>query len=97
MKGFIGHIPFQSGTEEAEAGTELVAGLKDLLEIVSVLEKEECVTSSQTAARKNEDKARAEALGNSSPGYFTPANKEPQRSGVVTKQSKIVNSQQISS
>ena len=48
MKGFIGHIPFESGADDAEAGTELVDGLEDLVEIVSALENEKCVTSSQT-------------------------------------------------
>ena len=55
MKGFIGHIPFESGTDDAGSGSDLVAGLEDLFEIVSGLENEKCVTSSQTAARKNED------------------------------------------
>ena len=50
-KGFIGHIPFESGTDDAEGGTELVAGLEDLFEVVSGLENEMCATSSQTAAR----------------------------------------------
>ena len=34
MKGFIDPIPFESGTDDVEGGTELVAGLEDLLEIV---------------------------------------------------------------
>ena len=55
MKGFIGHIPFESGTYELEEGTELVAGLEDdLFEIVSWLENEKSATSFQNAARKNE-------------------------------------------
>ena len=60
MKRFIGHIPLESGTDTVEGGTELVAGLEDLLEIVSGLENEKCVTSSQTAARKNEDSCKKE-------------------------------------
>ena len=76
MKGFIGHIPFESQTEYAEGCTELVAGLEDLFEIVSGLENEKCVTSSQTAARKNEDRAKAEALRNASLGKLTTADKE---------------------
>ena len=39
-KGFIGHVPFESGTDDAEGGTELVSGLEDLFEIVSGLENE---------------------------------------------------------
>ena len=53
-----------------------MAGLEDLLEIVSGLENEKCVTTSQTAARKCEDRARAEALGNASLGNLTAADKE---------------------
>ena len=40
MNGFIGHVPFESGTDDAYCGIELVAGLKDLFEIVSGLENE---------------------------------------------------------
>ena len=76
MKGFIGHIPFESGTDDAEGGTELLAGLEDLFGIVSGLENEKCVTSFQTAARKNEDRASAKAPKTASLGNCTPANKE---------------------
>jgi hypothetical protein len=55
IKGYINHVPFESGTDDAEEGTELVAGIEDLLEIVSGLENEKCVITSQTAARKCED------------------------------------------
>ena len=48
MRRLIGHIPFESGADDAEAGTELVDGLEDLVEIISALENEKCVTSSQT-------------------------------------------------
>ena len=75
IKGFIGHIPFASGTDDAEGGTKLVAGIDNLFKIVSGLENEKSVTSSQTAARKNEDWTRAEALRNVSLGNLTPANK----------------------
>jgi hypothetical protein len=53
-----------------------VAGLEDLLEIVSRLQDETCVTTSQTAARKCEDQARAEAFRNASLGNLTAADKE---------------------
>ena len=85
MKGFIGHVPFESGTDDAEGGTELVADLEDLFEIVSGLENEMSVTSSQTAARKNEDRAKAEALRNASLGNLTPANKELVKSHKLVK------------
>ena len=55
MKGFIGHIPFESGTDDTGSCTELVAGLEDdLFEIVSWLENEKSATSFQNTARKNE-------------------------------------------
>ena len=79
-KGFIGHILFETGTDDAEGGTELVAGLKDLFEIISGLENEMSVSSSHTAARKSEDRAKAEALRNASLGNLTPANKELSKS-----------------
>ena len=50
MKGLIAHVPFESGTDDTEGGTELLAGEEDLFEIVSGLENEKCVTSSQAAA-----------------------------------------------
>ena len=75
-KGFISHVPFESGTDDAEGGTELVAGLEDLFEIVSGLENEKSLTSSQTAARKNEDRAKAEAPRNASLGKLSTADKE---------------------
>ena len=46
MKGCINHVPFESGTDDAENGPELMADLGDLLEIVSGLENEKCVTTS---------------------------------------------------
>ena len=47
MKGFMGHICFESGTDDAEGGTEQVAGLEDQFEIVSGLKNEKRVSSSQ--------------------------------------------------
>ena len=76
MKGCINHVPFESGTDDAEEGTELMAGLEDLLDIFSGLENEKSVTTSLTAARKCEDQARAEALRNASLGDLTAADKE---------------------
>ena len=62
-----------------------MAGLEDLLEIVSGVENEKCVTTSQTAARKCEDWARAEALGNASLGNLTAADKELIKSNKVVE------------
>ena len=53
-----------------------MAGLEDLLGIVSGLKNEKCVTTSQTAARKCEDRARAEALRNASLGNLTAADNQ---------------------
>ena len=61
-----------------------MAGLEDLLEIVSGLENEKCVTTSQTAARKCEDRVREEALKNASLGNLTVADKE------LIKKNKVV-------
>ena len=90
MKGVIGYIPFESGTDDAEGCSELVAGLEDLFEIVSGLENEMCVTSSQSAARKNEDRARVEAIRNASLRNLTSANK------VLIKSYKVVESESSS-
>ena len=56
MKEFIGHIHFVSGTDDAEIVTDQVACLEDQLELVSGLGKKKCVTSSQTATTKNENR-----------------------------------------
>ena len=50
-------------------------GLEDLLEIVTGLESDRSVTSSQTAAKKIQDRARAEALRNASLGNLTATDK----------------------
>ena len=71
VKGLMGPIPFESKTDDAEAGTELVAGLEGFLENASGLENEKFVTSSQTATGKHKNRARAEALRNAFLGNFT--------------------------
>jgi hypothetical protein len=77
MKGCINHVPFDIGTDDAEEDSEeLMAGLEDLLEIVSGLENEKCVTTSQTAVRMSKDKARAEVLGNASLRNLSAADEE---------------------
>ena len=40
MKGRINHAPFESRTDDVADSTEVMAGLEDLLEIVSRLENE---------------------------------------------------------
>ena len=62
-----------------------MAGLEDQFEIVSGVENEKCVTTSQTAARKCEDRARAEALRNASLGSLTAADKELNKSNKVVE------------
>jgi hypothetical protein len=42
VKGLIGHDPFESGTCDAEESIKLMAGLKDLLEIVPGLVNDGC-------------------------------------------------------
>jgi predicted RNase H-like nuclease (RuvC/YqgF family) len=76
MKGYNNHVPFERGTDDADKGIELMVDLQDLLEIVSGLENEKCVTTSQTAARKCEDWARAESLRNASLGNLTTADNQ---------------------
>ena len=96
MKGCMKHAQFESGTDDAEEGTELVAGLEDLLEIVSGVENEKCVTTFQTAARKCEDRARAEALRNPSLGNLTAADKDLIKSNkVVELESSSAKKQQV--
>ena len=76
VKGNVDHVPFESGSDDADDCNELLAGLEDMLEIVSGLENVRSITSSQTAAKKNEDRARAEALRNASLGNLTAADKQ---------------------
>ena len=75
-KGYIYHIPFKRGTQVSEEGAEPKEISEDIPKIVARLENEKSVTSSQTAARKNEDRAKAEALRNASLGKLTTADKE---------------------
>ena len=76
MNGFIGHITFESATDETGYGIEAKSGLKALLEIVSGLKNEKCVNSIQTAARRNKDRARVESLRNVPLGNFTFSKKK---------------------
>ena len=85
MKGFVGHIPFESGTDDTDSCTKLLAGLENLFKAVSGLENEKYVTSSQKAARKNEDRARAESLRNAFLGNLTPSHRKPIKSHTVMK------------
>ena len=56
----MSHVPFGSGTADAEEGTEIMAGLESLLEIVSGIEIKMCVTTFQVAAQTNDVQARVE-------------------------------------
>ena len=51
FKGNMDHVPFGSGSDDADDCNELLSGLEDLLEIVTGLENVRSVTSSQTAAK----------------------------------------------
>ena len=76
VKGNVDHVPFESGSDDADDCNQLLAGLEYLSEIVTGLEDVRSVTSSQTAAKQNEDKARAEALRNASLGNLTATDKQ---------------------
>ena len=75
-KKHVSHVPFESGIDDANECNVLLAGLEDLLDIVTGLENVKSATSFQTAAKKNEDRARAEALRNASLGKLTAADKQ---------------------
>ena len=75
VNGYISHVPFEHVTDNAEEGIKLMAGLEDLLEIISSWWMRKSVASSQTAAKKNEDQAGVEALRNASLGKLTAADK----------------------
>ena len=73
IKKHVSHVPFESGSDDADECNELLAGLEELLDIVTGLERMKSATSFQTVAKKNEDGARAEALRNASLGKLTAA------------------------
>ena len=66
IKKHVSHVPFESGSDDTDECNELLAGLEGLLDIVTGLGNVKSATSSQTAAKKNEDRARAEVLRNAS-------------------------------
>ena len=37
MDDYINHVAFESGSHDAEVGSELIAGLEDIIEIVFAL------------------------------------------------------------
>ena len=71
MKENFIHVLFESGSDDADECNELLAGLDNLLDIVTGFENVKSATSFQIVAKKNEDRARAEALRNASPGKLT--------------------------
>ena len=50
IKKNVGHVPFESGSDDANECNQLLAGLEDLLGIVTGLEDVKNATSSKTAA-----------------------------------------------
>jgi hypothetical protein len=58
IKGCINHVSFESGSNDVDECHELLAGIEDLLDIVTALENVKFVSSSQTAVKKKEDRAR---------------------------------------
>ena len=75
VKGNVNHDPFESGSDHTGECKEILADHEDPLKIVPGLGNVRSVSSSQTAAKKNEDRARAEALRNASLGSLTAADK----------------------
>ena len=76
IKKHVSHFPFESESDDADECNELLAGLENLLDIVTGLENVKSATSSQTAAKENKDRARAEALRNASLGKLTAAEEQ---------------------
>ena len=46
IKKHVSHVPFESGSDDADECNELLAGLEDLLHIVTGLENVRSATSS---------------------------------------------------
>ena len=84
VKGYIKYVLFESGSVDIEEVSKLMVCLEDLLKIVSGLEIERSMTSTQTKAYKNENQARAEALKIASLENLTATDKE------LTKNSMVV-------
>ena len=76
IKKHVSHVPFESGSDDADECNELLAGLEDLLDIVTGLENVKGATSFQIVVMKTEDRARAEALRNTSLGKLTAVDKQ---------------------
>ena len=53
IKKLVSHVTCESGSDDADKCNELLAGLEDLLDIVTGLENMKNATSFQTAAKKN--------------------------------------------
>ena len=64
---------------------ESLASFEDLLDIVTVLENVKSATFSQTTAKKNEDKARAQTLGNALLQNLTAVDKEQIKSSELAE------------
>ena len=76
IKKHVSHVPFESGSDDANECNELLAGLEDLLDIVTGLENVKSATSFQIVAMKNEGRARADAHRNASLGKLTAVDKQ---------------------
>ena len=76
IKKNVSHVPFESGSDDADECNELLPGLEDLLDIVTGLENVKSATSFQTVAKNNENRARAKAIRNASFGKLTAVDKQ---------------------
>ena len=63
VKKNVSPVSCKIESNDADECKELLVGLDDLLDIDTGLENVKCATSAQTAAKNNEDRERADALG----------------------------------
>ena len=75
MKNHQNNVPFQSGCDDEPERTELQGALEDLYEIYTSVVSELKEASNSAAAKKADDRRKAEALRNASLGILSPSEK----------------------
>jgi len=75
MKNHQDNVPFQSGCDDEPERTELQGALEDLYEIYTSVITELKEASNSAAAKKADDRQKAEALRNASLGILSPNEK----------------------
>ena len=75
MKNHQDNVPFQSGCDDEPERTELQGALEDLYEIYASVITELKEASNSAAAKKADDRQKAEALRNASLGILSPNEK----------------------